>query len=385
MYSPTAPARYTTLKGTHRFLLQLTEPMGANGNPDGPAGLQVIAACLGRRFSGINASMIAVFPELSRHIRIAALGFHIPEGIPRIRFRPFVRHCRRGPRRIWHARRNVDMLAGLILRHLLRFPLILLFTSAAQRHHSWITRVYYRRMDGVIATTAKAASYLTREAVVVRHGVDTAAFSPPEDRAQAWAGRGLPGRYGIGVFGRIRPRKGTEEFIRAMIRVLPERPEWTAVVVGQTTEEFRPFEKRLRGMLQEAGLSHRVHFTGFLKDSSEIPHWYRSLSVVVCPSRVEGFGLTCLEAMASGCPVVATRTGAWPEVITEGRDGDLVPCRDADSLADAILRITEDPQKIREMEQRAREKIASRYRIEDEARGILEVYRRFLDAYERKT
>jgi glycosyltransferase involved in cell wall biosynthesis len=358
--------------------------MDANGYSDGPAALQVIAACLGRRFSGINASMIAVMPDLSRHIRIAAMGFHIPDGIPRIRFLEFLRHCRSGPWRIWHARRNIDMLGGLLLRYFLRYKLVLVFTSAAQRHHSWITRFFYRRMDGVIATTAKAASYLTREAVVVRHGVNTVAFSPPDDRAAAWARRGLPGRYGIGVLGRIRPRKGTEEFIRAMIRVLPERPEWTAVVVGQTTEEFRPFEQRLRGLLREAGLSHRVHFTGFLKDPAEIPEWYRSLWVVVCPSRVEGFGLTCLEAMASGCPVVATSTGAWPEVITEGRDGYVVPCRDVDAMTEAILRITEDPQRILEMGERARGKIASQYRIGDEACGILAEYRRLLATYEEK-
>ena len=350
-----------------------------------PAELQVIAPCLGKRFSGINASMIAVMPELTRHIRIAAMGFHIPEGIPRIRFRQFWRHCRRGPWRIWHARRNIDMLAGLVLRHLLRFKLILVFTSAAQRRHSWITRFYYRHMDGLIATTSKAASFLYREAVVVRHGVDATVFSPPEDRAAAWAKRGLPGRQGIGVFGRIRPRKGTEEFVQAIIQVLPRRPEWTVVVVGQTTEEFRPFELRLRGMLKEAGLEHRVHFTGFLKDSAEIPEWYRSLRVVVCPSRVEGFGLSCLEAMASGCPVVATSTGAWPEVITEGQDGYVVPCRDVNALADAILRITEDPQRTSEMGQRAKEKISSHYRIEEEARGIFDVYRRLLDGYERKT
>jgi glycosyltransferase involved in cell wall biosynthesis len=346
-----------------------------------PTELQVIAPCLGKRFSGINASMIAVMPELTRHIRIAAMGFHIPEGIPRIRFRQFWRHCRRGPWRIWHARRNIDMLAGLVLRHLLRFNLILVFTSAAQRRHSWITRFYYRHMDGLIATTSKAASFLYREAVVVRHGVDATVFFPPEDRAAAWAERGLPGRHGIGVFGRIRPRKGTEEFVQAIIQVLPRRPEWTAVVVGQTTEEFRPFELRLRGMLKEAGLEHRVHFTGFLKDSEEIPEWYQSLRVVVCPSRVEGFGLSCLEAMASGCPVVATSTGAWPEVITEGQDGYVVPCRDVNALADAILRITEDPQRISEMGQRAKEKISSQYRIEDEAGGILAVYRQLFAAH----
>ena len=345
-----------------------------------PTELQVIAPCLGKRFSGINASMIAVMPELTRHIRIAAMGFHIPEGIPRIRFRQFWRHCRRGPWRIWHARRNIDMLAGLFLRHLLRFKLILVFTSAAQRRHSWITRFYYRHMDGLIATTSKAASFLSREAVIVRHGVDATVFFPPEDRAAAWAMRGLPGRHGIGVFGRIRPRKGTEEFVQAMIQVLPIRPDWTAVVVGQTTEEFRPFERHLRGMLKEAGLEHRIHFTGFLKDSKEIPEWYRSLRVVVCPSRVEGFGLSCLEAMASGCPVVATSTGAWPEIITEGKDGYVVPCRDVNALADAIMRITEDPQRISEMGQRAKEMISSRYRIEDEAGGILTVYRQLFAA-----
>ena len=347
-----------------------------------PSELQVIAPCLGKRYSGINAATIAVMPELVKHVRIAAMGFHIPSGVPRISFGQFVRHCRRGPWRIWHARRNIDMLVGLLLRYVLHFKLLLVFTSAAQRSHSWTTRFYYHHMDGLIATTAAAASFLDRDAVVVRHGVNTQWFSPPKDRAAEWTKRGLPGRYGIGIFGRIRPRKGTEEFVEAMIHVLPERPDWTAVIVGQTTDEFRLFKQRLLSRLRETGLVDRVHFTGFLKNSKDIPKWYRSLSVVVCPSRIEGFGLPCLEAMASGCPVVATRTGAWPEVITEGKDGYLVPCRDVDALSKWILEITEDPQKIAEMGQQAREKIANNYRIESEAGGILTVYRQIFAAHD---
>jgi len=336
--------------------------------------LRVIAPSLGKRFSGINASMVAVLPEQAKRIPIAAMGFHIPEGIPQISFRQFGRHCWRGPWRIWHARRNIDMLTGLIFRYVFGFKLILLLTSAAQRRHSWLTRFYYHHMDGLIATTAAAASFLDREAVVVPHGVNTEKFSPPEDRAAAWAKRKLPGSYGIGVLGRVRPQKGTEEFVDAMIRVLPKRPEWTAVIIGQTTKEFWPFEQRLRIRIRDAGLEARVHFTGFLKSPEDIPDWYRSLSVVVCPSRVEGFGLTCIEAMASRCPVVATRTGAWPEVISEGEDGYLVPCQDTDALTEAVMKITEDPQRVRQMGQRALEKITSQYQIQNEAESIQTVY-----------
>jgi glycosyltransferase involved in cell wall biosynthesis len=189
---------------------------------------------------------------------------------------------------------------------------------------------------------------------------------------------GLPGRYGIGILGRIRPQKGTGDFVEAMIRVLPLRPDWSAVIVGQTTAEFYLFEQRMHKRISEAGLMDRVHFTGFLEDASALPDWYRALSVVVCASRNEGFGLSCLEAMASGCAVIATRTGAWPELITEGSDGFLVPCGDAASLTEALLRMTRDPLAAHRMGQAARDKALSRYRIQNEAEGIYTIYRRLL-------
>jgi len=346
-----------------------------------PRELRVIAPCLGNRFSGINASLIAVLPEQARHISIATLGFHIAKGIPRISFGQFWRHCRDGKYRVWHARRNIDMLTGLVLRNIFRFRLILLFTSSAQRRHSWITRFYYHRMDGLIATSSRAASFLDRDAVVIPHGVNTNIFYPPEDRAAAWAERGLKGKYGIGVFGRIRPQKGTEEFVNAMIRVLPARPEWSVVLVGQTTKEHLSFERQLRARIRKAGLEDRFHFTGFLKDSHDIPGWYRSLSVVVCPSRVEGYGLPCLEAMASGCPVVATRTGYWPELITEGEDGYLAPCEDTEALTGAIMKITEDPERVSRMGRHAQAKIAGRHRIQNEAESILQVYKQLFPRF----
>lgn len=343
-----------------------------------PRTAQVIVASLGRHYSGINASMWAVTPALQKRLPIVGFGFHLPPSLPRLRWWELFR-IRRDRWRVWHARRNRDMLVGLILRWLLGFRLKLLFTSAAQRQHTWITRFYYHHMDAVIATSTAAAAVLDRPAVVVHHGVNVEHFRPPPDKQAAWRATGRPGLYGLGVFGRIRPSKGSEDFVDALITVLPQRPDWSAVFVGGTSGRHRAFERRLRKKLAAAGLAQRVHFTGFIP-SAEVIRWYQALSVVVCPSRAEGFGLPCLEAMACGCPVVATRTGAWPEIVQDGRTGYLVNCGDVKALSAALLAITAKPERIAEMGEAARRWVVENFSIEREAAGILAVYKDLLRA-----
>jgi mannosyltransferase len=266
-----------------------------------------------------------------------------------------LRVFRKGPRRIWHARRNIEMVAGLFLKHVLRYPLILLWTSAAQRHHSWFTRFLYRRMDGLIATTRKAASFLKCPATVVHHGVNVRTYHPPEDRDSERRDKVLPGRRNAGVFGRVRPQKGTGDLVAALMEVLPRHPDWGVVIIGQTTEEHRGYERELKNKLRDAGLEKRVRFIGFIPDFREIPSWYRALALVVCASRTEGFGVTCLEAMASGCPVVATDAGAWPDLITEGEDGWLAKAGQAADLARALdLAFATDEKDLAVMGHRAR-------------------------------
>ena len=158
----------------------------------------------------------------------------------------------------------MDMLAGLVLRHVLRYPLILLWTSAAQRRHSWITRFYYRHMDAIIATTRKAAGFLERPATVVYHGVDVRAYHPPADRTAERDLRSLPGRRNLGIFGRIRPQKGSGDLVDALVRVLPRFPDWGAVIVGAATPEHQGYERRSQGAVACRGTGgsstvHRVH------------------------------------------------------------------------------------------------------------------------------
>jgi len=115
-----------------------------------------------------------VAPKLAKLFRAAWLGSDAPDGIVRMGVADLLKLWRRPAPLIWHARRNNEMIVGVVLQSL-GWPLKLVFTSAAQRHHSWLTRWLIRRMDAIIATSELSASYLKREATVIPHGVDTTA------------------------------------------------------------------------------------------------------------------------------------------------------------------------------------------------------------------
>ena len=137
----------------------------------------------------------------------------------------------------------------------MRAPLKLVFTSAAQRHHKPLTKWLIRRMDAVIATNPRSAGYLEVPHTVIMHGVNLEEFHPARDPEDAYAAAGLPGKRAVGCFGRIRHQKGTDLFVDAMIALLPEFPEWTAVITGRVTAEHQAFARDLERRIAEAGLS----------------------------------------------------------------------------------------------------------------------------------
>ncbi|WP_035656704.1 glycosyltransferase family 4 protein [Bradyrhizobium sp. STM 3809] len=335
--------------------------------------LDVIVPNLHRRYSGVTATNRMVAPKLARLVRVAWLGTYAPEGIARMRGRDLLALWRRPRPLIWHARRNDEMIVGVILRAL-GWPFKLVFTSAAQRHHSWITRWLIRRMDAIIATSEISASYLKRAAVVITHGVDTEVYKPPADRAAAFAESGLPGRYAIGCFGRVRAQKGSDVFVAAMCRLLPRYPDFSAVLVGAVTPEQMPFAAELRKQIAAAGLEQRIVITGEL-DIADVQRWYQRLTIYAFTSRNEGFGLTLIEAMAAGAALVAARAGAAEIVVEEGVTGRLVPPGDVDALAAALEPLMRDPEAARVMGQKARMRVVEEFSLEAEAEKIAAVYR----------
>jgi len=339
------------------------------------SGLTVVVPNLHWRYSGVTATNRMVAPRLAQLLSAAWFGADAPDGIRRLTLRDIIRLRGRSQRRkprIWHARRNNEMLIGLALRGL-GWPFRLIFTSAAQRHHTWITRFLVSRMDGVIATNAASASYLKRPATVVHHGVDPQVYCPPHDRAAAFASTGLPGKYAIGCFGRVRAQKGTDLFVEAMCALLPKYPDYTAVIIGSIDD--RGFANALEERVRAAGLADRVRFLGELP-IAELPRWYQRISIYAFTSRNEGFGLTLIEAMAAGAALVAARAGAAETVVADGATGVLVPTGDAAALAAALEPLMGDPSRAREMGERARARVIAEFSIEAEAGQIAAVYRR---------
>lgn len=336
--------------------------------------LKVIIPNLHWRYSGVTATNRMVAPRLAWLLKAAWLGRDAPEGVARLTFRDLLRLRALPARRprIWHARRNNEMIAGLLLKAL-GWRLALIFTSAAQRRHSWISRFLIARMDGVIATSQAAASYLQQPAQVIHHGVDTELYRPPADRAAALGAGGLPGRYAIGCFGRVREQKGTDVFVEAMCRLLPRYPEFSAVVIGAVTPDQRFFARGLRARVEAAGLAQRVRFLGELP-IEEVPPWYRRITIFAFTSRIEGFGLTLLEAMASGNALVAARSGAADQVVVDGRTGILVQPGDVDALVAALEPLMRDPEEAAAMGRRARDRAVDDFGIDSEARAIAAFY-----------
>jgi mannosyltransferase len=338
--------------------------------------IEVVATNFNWRQSGGTTAVVQLVPEQAKTLNIAALGFDLPERVPRMRWRDLPKLFRRPanrPFRIYHCRRNNEMIAGLVLRDVLRAPLKLIFNSAGQRRHKALTRWMLRRMDAVIATSERSGSFLEVPYTVVPHGTDFDHFHPPRDSADDYASTGLPGKYAIGCTGRIRYQKGTDLFVDAMVRLLPNYPDWTAVITGRTTSDNLAFERELKAKVASAGLTQRIIFLG---DVEDIAVWYRRFTLFVAPSRQEGFGLTPLEAMASETAVVTSDAGSFPIMIKPGVNGAIVPAGDGEALAAAIEPYLRDPKATQETGRAALEFVQANFSLAAEARGIRAVYDR---------
>jgi len=173
--------------------------------------------------------------------------------------------------------------------------------------------------------------------------------------------------------GRLSPFKGQEDLIEAARHILKERPDTHFVLAGSDTDEgifthgsqVTSFQVFLEQLIARYEIGHRVSLVGrysnVVDDYPNLQAMLAAATVSTMPSWGESFGLAALEAMAMGKPVVATRAGGAPEFIVDGETGLLVPPRDPQSLARALLELINHPERARCMGMKGRQLVESAF------------------------
>jgi glycosyltransferase involved in cell wall biosynthesis len=177
--------------------------------------------------------------------------------------------------------------------------------------------------------------------VTIHNGIDVERFH----RASTMTKSGLGLREGIATVGTVcrleEPTKGLAILLKAIAQLKHRlnTPPFQLLLVGEG-----PSAEALRGLSEELSLSEVVVFAGLRCDVEQI---LPLIDLFVLPSLCEGFGIALVEAMAAGCPVVATAVGGIPEVVQSERVGILVPAGDPQALTDALADLLNNRSKAR--------------------------------------
>jgi phosphatidylinositol alpha-mannosyltransferase len=236
----------------------------------------------------------------------------------------------------------------------------------------------FRRLDGKIAVSQAAAALIAPHFPgyynIIPNGVDVERFSAPTPPLAELD----DGMTNILFVGRLEKRKGLRYLLRAFEQVKRARPDTRLVVAGAYDErQKRGYERWVR----DAGLRD-VEFVGYVP-LAMLPRYHHSAQIFCAPNTGnESQGIILLEAMAAGCPVIASNIGGFAGVVTHGVEGLLVRPKDSDALADALLQLVEDPELRRSMGA-AGSQTAQRFSWQRVSQQVLSYYERL--AYEKRS
>jgi len=205
-------------------------------------------------------------------------------------------------------------------------------------------------------------------ALTIHEGIDVArvAAAPPADlHAELWLPHHAPI---VGNVAALVPHKGQRHLIDAAAIVVQQVPDARFVIAGEG--ELRP---QLERQIKEHRLEKHVFLAGFRPDILSV---HKAFDIFVMSSITEGLGTSLLDAMACGKPIVATTAGGMPEVVSHGETGLLVPPRDDEALAKAIVTLLKDEALRRAMGDAGERRVCERFSAERMVQDTLKLYER---------
>ncbi len=228
------------------------------------------------------------------------------------------------------------------------------------------------KLHGKIAVSKPAMEFASKYVPgyynIIPNGIDLEHFSPdvsPIDRF-------CDGKMNILFVGRLEKRKGLNYLLKAYQRVKREIPNSRLIIVGPGVRLRKKYEKQVRQSRLED-----VIFTGYVT-YEELPRYYKTADIFCAPATGrESFGIVLLEAMAVGTPIVASNIEGYASVVTHGVEGLLVPPKNEEMLAQALVSLMTDEPLRRQMGARGQRK-AQDYSWEHLAKRVLNYYLRIL-------
>jgi glycosyltransferase involved in cell wall biosynthesis len=226
-----------------------------------------------------------------------------------------------------------------------------------------------RRADAVVAisqplrTEFLACGVPADRTYSIPNGIRTDLFRPasPDERQALRQKLRLPAEGRIVVYtGRLAQGKGLETLIKAWTSIAGLRGHGHLVLVGPGSDKPISREKALKSYVAENGLSDRVTFTGAVDNVHE---YLQASDIFAFPTEYEAFGLSLVEAMSCGLPVVASRVGGVPDIVSHMGDGILVEPRDQEDLTRKLLALIDDPALCGQLGTEARRSVSARYSI----------------------
>ena len=278
------------------------------------------------------------------------------------------------------ARESIDLVCtnvqgghiyGILAARMTRKPVVMYMRdipsgSFSRRLYPWIAA---RLAHHVVATSSAVARFFESHPIhgeacrgkvtVVHNGLDFRDVVPRPPSPSVLKAFQLEGHDPVvTLIGRLQPLKGQMELLRAAPAIRRHFPKARFLLVGSAFAYEADFEARLRREAADLGVADAVVFAGHRSDVFDI---LSASDIVVCASHHEAFGRTVLEGMAMARPVVATRCGGPEDIVVDGQTGFLVPSRDPNSLAGAVVRLWSDPPAARAMGERGRLRALSNF------------------------
>jgi len=239
---------------------------------------------------------------------------------------------------------------------------------------SSLSRWKYRQVDCFICASEAIRQLLIGDgiphgrAVTVHEGIDIERVEraePAQLHGEFWLPHHAPL---IGNVAALVAHKGQRHLIEAARVVLPQAPDARFIIAGEG--ELRPALER---QIKDYHLEKHVLLAGFRPDVLSL---HKAFDIFAMSSITEGLGTSLLDAMAAGKPIVATRAGGIPEVVVDGETGLLVPPRDHEAMADAIVQLLKDETLRHQMGDAGRARARALFSAERMVQNTLQVYQR---------